>query len=314
MRFVPLSTVEMGITAIVDGHPVGIPKYWLKQEVEMTVDYSLLLVRPPEDDTADTHSGLNTPDYVWYASDLDAPTDADGYNLSSWPEHNGGPSWHSSGAYRPNVRKRRFRTKKGHTTWPKSVYFDNDSVNHMWIDLEETLDQPYTIIIVGIIHSYPSATFGHYILDAGKPSPSLNINKDHRINDHVSYRSALLFQRSSGLIATNTQSDLTYGKHGRCKHNYRPFPRMFFGVFNGDHSRVGAFDKSHRFFGRGKTDGKHPRYLVLGRRNNRISDNLTAHMTVVEIQIHKKAMTKKQLVRQYKSLAGKYKFNQIKVP
>lgn len=314
MRFVPRSTVDMGTTAIIDGHPVGIPQYWIKPGSEMSASSTVIISRPPEDDIADSHSGFHVADYVWYASDLTAPTDSDGYNLSNWPEHNGGPSWISSGAYRPNVRKRRFRTGKGYTTWSKSVYFDNDSVNHMWINLEETLDQPYTIIIVGVIHSYPTATFGHYILDAGKPSPSLNINKDHRINDHLTYRNALLFQRSSGLIATNTESDLTYGKHGRCKHSYRPFPRMFFGVFNGNASRVGAFDKKHRFWGKGKTDGKHPQYLVLGRRNNRISDNLTAHMTVVEIQIHKKAMTKKQLVRQYKSLAGKYKFNKIRVP
>jgi hypothetical protein len=316
-RFVPINTVEMNPTLVIEGRPVGIPEFWIQITPAMTISGSAVpvAVAPTHSSSTGSSAGLRTPDWVWYASDLTAPTDSDGYNLSEWPEHNGGPSWESADGYRPNVRKRRLLRHNGeYVTWDKTVYFEHQAVNHMWIDLGETLDQPFTVIMVGIIHTYPTATYGHYLLDAGKSHSHLTTDRDHNINDHTDYRSVMLFQRSSALLATNTSSDLTYGKHVRSKHNSRHAPRMFFGVFNGDHSRVGAFDVQHRFFGRGKVDGKHPRYLVMGRRTNRLSDNLASHMTIVEVQIHKDSMTKKTLVKHYKQLSGKYHFNQIRIP
>ena len=311
-RFVPIKTVTMGDTAIIDGKPVGSPTYWMQQDSSMTLAEGIDSIAVADPAT----SQANTPTFIWLADDLTAPTDADGYNLSTWPEHNGGPSWYSTGAYRPNVRKRRFRsTKKGqYVTWDKSVYFEHNSVNHMWIDLGSGVgSQPYTVIIVGLIHSYPSATYGHYLLDAGKPTPTLNVKKDHTIKDKLAYRSAMLFQQSSGLMGTHTKSDLTYGKHVRVKHNYRRFPRMFFGVFNGTKSRLGAFDKRFKFFKSGKVDNKTARYLVMGRRTNKVSDNLSAHMTVVEVQYFNRALSKAELKAQYRHIAGKYKFNKIAV-
>jgi hypothetical protein len=99
----------------------------------------------------------------------------------------------------------------------------------------------------------------------------------------------------------------------RVKHNYRRFPRMFFGVFNENHSRIGAFDKRYKFWKGGKTDNKSVRRLVMGRRTNKISDNLSAHMTVVEVHFYNRALSRKQLMKQYKLIAAKYNFNKIRV-
>ncbi len=232
-----------------------------------------------------------------------------------WPEHSGGPKWRSAGAYRPNVRKRRFRQRqgKGYVTWDKSVYFDYDDINHMWIDLGSALPQPYSVIMMGMIHSYPSATYGHYLLDAGKASPQKDVNKDWSIPDgNLSYRSAMLFQQSSALIGTHTLNDLTYGKHVRVKHNYRPVPRMFYGVFDGAHSHVGSFDPKNSYYASGPTNNHAVRYLVMGRRQEHLSDNLSSHMSIVEIRIFDDALTRNQLRKQYRQLAGKYKLNQMR--
>ena len=311
-RFVPIKSIEMEPTVIVNGKPVGNPPYWMQQDFTMTLSQGsgLIEVRDPEPDIDG-----ELPTYVWLASDLEAPTDADGYNLDEWPEHNGGPSWMSEGKYRPNVRRRRWQsTRRGeYIRWDKSVYFEHNQVNHMWLDLGSEIPQPYTVLIVGVIHSYPSATYGHYLLDAGKRQRQLDLRKDHTVKDKLSYRSAMLFQMHSALIGTHKKADLTFGKHVRVKHNYRRFPRMFFGVFNENHSRIGAIDKRYKFWKGGKTDNKSVRRLVMGRRTNKISDNLSAHMTVVEVHFYNRALSRKQLMKQYKLIAAKYNFNKIRV-
>lgn len=327
LRAVPQRVVVMGAqyegagpntTAIINGTPIGLPTHWIRPESDMTVTGSTYdpASVPFGDDSEDPDGSGGGADWRWLASDLALPTDRDGYNLSTWPEHNGGPSWKSSGVYRPNVRKRRFPNKKGkgYVVWDKSVYFDYTKVNHMWINLGDGgSGNPLTIVMLGIIHSYPSARYGHYLMDAGKPSPVRDVNEDWSIGDgNLGYRNAMLFQRTSALIGSHTLSDLTYGKHVRSGHNFRTAPRMFFGSFAGSKSHVGSMDPKNTYFETGPTNNHSPRYLVMGRRQGNISDNLSSHMSMVEIRMFKRNLTKKQLKRQYKQMAARYKISQMR--
>lgn len=302
--------LNMPAAAIRNGYPY-VPKVWSKPSHTTTITMGSSHGRVIPDTDPVSHplpGGITSATYRWTASDLTAPGSSP-YELSSWPEHGGsGPNWTSSGVYRPTVRQHvEFGRKDQFQTYSKSVLFHPSDVNHMWLDMGSSISQPFTFMFAGIILSYPTRTYGHYILDAGKSQPQLNVNRDHRVNDGLSYRSLMLFQRTSAILCSRPRVE--DGVYVRSRHNYIPRARVMFGVFNGSNSYVGFFDHENHVIKKGKIDTKTHRYFVTGRRTNYISDNLASHMLLFEIRYFNSALSKKSLLSNYRQLAGTWKFN-----
>lgn len=309
--------IEMPTPAIVNGKPI-VPLYWSKPASSMTATVGVgHIVVVPDADPASQPGGASVtdnwpaggkPDYWWTVRDLSDPGAGNFTHLSSWPEHFGGPSLTSSGIYRPRLQHRdHFGAGGRKHTYTKSVVFNPDQVDHMWVDLGSNLAQPYTVMMAGIILSYPKRTYGHYLLDAGRATPIKNTDKDWTIDDNLAYRSLMLFQLHSALICTRDDTD--DGVIARVPHNYRLTPRVFMGIFHGNSSRVGYFDTREKKVAKGRTDNHSVRRLVIGRRTNKISDNLASHMVLFEVRIWSAHLTPKQYRAQYKQMAALYKFN-----
>jgi hypothetical protein len=194
-------------------------------------------------------------------------------------------------------------------TYSRSVHFDASSVEHMWIDLG-THTQPFTWVICGMINYYPQRTYGHYLLDAGKPTPQRDVDRDWTLSEGLSYRSLMLYQASSAVMATHIGKDaVASGRHIKAPHDEIARPRVFMGVFNGSSSWIGSYDRYHSYGKSGRIDSHSHRYFVLGRRQNHVSDNLASHMTLFEIRFFNQALTSAQRSAQYKQLASKWSFN-----
>lgn len=308
-RALMTSFIDMPAPAVISGKPY-VPAYWLKNDSAMTLTTgaSHIRVMTPLKPTV---GGPTDTEYTWTVEDLAEPPGNHGhYNLSTWKETDGGPSWKSTAPYRPSVQDLVVYGAEGaYHTYSNSVHFDANSIEHMWIDLG-THSQPFTWVFCGMINYYPYKTYGHYILDAGKATPVRDVDKDWKIDEGLSQRSLMLYQSSSCVLATHTGRDaVANGKHIRGKNDDIARPRVFIGVFNGANSWIGSYDK-YNFYGRsGTIDNKSHRYFVMGRRTNNISDNLASHMTMFEIRFFDRALTKSQRQDQYRQLASKWHFN-----
>ena len=307
------TNITMPTPAIVMGRPV-IPRVWMKNDSTVTLTSGTSHIRaitPPIPVVTHPGGSSSATQYRWTVEDLaDPPGDHGHYNLPVWREHSGGPEWRSSGVYMPRVADVIVYGAEGaYHTYDKSVHFDATNVEHMWIDLG-THHQPFTWVFCGMINYYPQRTFGHYILDAGKPTPTRDTDKDWIIDEGMSYRSLMLYQASSSVLATHTGRDaVASGKHVRAPHNEIARPRVFIGVFNGANSFIGSYDRYNKYGKYGVIDNKVHRHFVMGRRQNRISDNLASHMTMFEIRFFNQALTQYERVGQYQQLAAKWDFN-----
>lgn len=304
---------------IVSGKPLLVD-YVARPDSNMSLNVGPggIVVIPDPDPTIPGNSqpGGVTPAYVWTANDLRDPSSGS-YDLKTWKPHGGtGPQWKSTSEYAPRVvRTLHYGAGRKYHTFTKGVHFDADEVEHMWMDWGSNLSQPFTVLITAIIHYYPQRTFGHYLLDSGTSTPGgLNDGDDHVFSEGLSYRSLMLYQQSSAILATHTGADAARdGKHVRVRHNFAPRPRMFFGIFNGSSSYIGSWDRHDKYMKKGTIDTKTHRYFVMGRRNGRVSDNLGAHMTVFEIRMFTSALSKTVLKEHYKQLAATWKFNKYHV-
>jgi hypothetical protein len=313
------SRVAMGVTlsvpepAIVGGKPI-VPDVWAKPDslMEVKVGVNGIQVIPDPDPVLGNPSpGGVAATYTWTVRDFD--TYSLPFNLKAWKPRGGtGPQWKSSTAFAPEVKAVVHYGSNGrYHTYTRGVHFDADQVQHMWMDWGSNLSQPFTVLVCGILHHYPYRTYGHYVLDAGKPtSSSLADGEDHQINDGLGYRSLMLYQRASAILATHDGYDaVRSGKHVISRNNLVARPKVMFGVFNGANSRIGAYDIKDKFTTKGAIDTKTHRYFVMGRRTDRISDNLGAHMTVFEIRMFTSALSLTQIRAHYGQLAATWKFN-----
>ena len=306
--------ITMSTPAVINGRPYSSPWRGIYTSTGTgTVGSGHIEAIPDPDPVIVTnhppHQGAGAADYTWTVNDLTTPTGS-GYPLSSWPAHGGGPSWYSSGDYRPIVKAHiTYGTGNRYHTNTKALHFDQRFVQHMWIDLGSSIPQPFTIMIAGIINYYPSRTYGHYLLDAGKPTPAKDTSggADYKINDGLSTRTLMLFQLHTGLICTRKRVE--DGVFARVVHDYIPRPRVFYGLFNGSNSHVGHLDQRVKKSAKGRVDNNPMRYLVMGRRQDNVSDNLASHMTVFEVRIWKKALSNKEILADYAQLAATWKFN-----
>jgi hypothetical protein len=185
----------------------------------------------------------------------------------------------------------------------------------MWMDWGSNLSQPFTVVMCAIIHYYPTRRYGHYLLDAGKAqSTGLADGNDHTVNDAQNHRNVMLYQHHNAVLATHQGADaVRNGKHVITRADFAPRPKMFFGIFNGTSSYIGAWDNRNKYLKKGTVDAKTHRQFVMGRRQNNISDNLASHMTMFEIRMFNSAVSIPVLREIYKQLAATWKFNQYHV-
>lgn len=287
-----------------------VPKLWSVSTLGGTYNHSFETI---ESGATQAVSAGSTTRWRWKVSDLADPGTGK-YSLNTWPSSSGGPNWYSSGFYRPQVKGTvKFNLKKNKTRAQRSVVFNQKQVDHMWMEYAAGLPQPFTVVVAGIIHSYPSAKFGHYILDAGKATPVFDADrtgKDFFFNEGASPRNVMLYMKKTARMATNTQPDMKDGLNIRIKHTEKARPRVFYGVFNGANSAFGARDSKSKFHGTGPLDGGTHRYFVMGRRTNRVSDNRAAVMSIWDINIFHRALTKAEIDGVYEELANTYQFKE----
>ena len=302
--------LNMPGAAIRNGVPY-VPAHWIKPPTSLAITNGTSHGRVIPDPDPVTHplpSGYTSHTYRWTVSDLTAPGTTP-YSLTDWAPHGGtGPHWTSNSTYAPSVRQHTiFGTNDQYHTFTQSLLFDPSDVSHMWMDMGSAISQPFTFMFAGIIHSYPTRRYGHYILDAGKATPALDVRRDHRVADGLSYRSLMLFQRSSAILCTRPRVE--DGVYAMSKHNYVPRARVMFGIFNGANSYIGYFDHENQVIKKGRVDAKTHRYFVTGRRTNYVSDNLASHMTLFEIRYFNSALGHASLLANYRQLASVWKFS-----
>ena len=256
--------------------------------------------------------------YTWLASDLGS-TPA----LTTWTEHGGeGPPWKSANGFEPRVQTRiTFGPKGKYQTEDNVVVFDYKNVEHMWIDIGRNLTQDFTWIFCGIILSYPTAKYGHYVLDHGEPSkrvkkPLPSTERTAKIlTGETGYRAAMLYQPRYATMGSHTGEDLVgNGKHIRTYNDYTPVPRMMYSIWNVDgpggttRGKIGT--RGYRFGQNesGRIDPKTYRKFVTGRRFRKISTDLASHMALFEIRFFDHKLTSAELRSQHRNLSSKYKF------
>jgi len=302
--------------AIVSGKPL-VPDYWVRPDsnIALSVGPGGIEMIPDPDpvvNPVNPYPGGVTPAYVWTVKDLTPPRSSS-YHLGLWKPHGGtGPQWKSTTEYAPRVIKTvLYGANDQYHTYSAGVHFDATEVQHMWMDYGSNLAQPFTVVITAIIHYYPTRTYGHYLLDAGKPTPGgLADGLDHTISEGMSYRSLMLYQYKTAVLATHTGKDaVKNGNHVLARSDFAPRPKMFFGIFNGSASYIGAWDLRNRHIKRGTVDNHTHRYFLMGRRQNHVSDNLGAHMTVFEVRFYTQALGTVALNATFNQLAATWKFN-----
>jgi hypothetical protein len=303
--------------AIINGKPYS-PDYWSHLEgiYSATANNSGTItvvedpVIPPFDPGSD-RPGQQA--YVWKASDLSVTN-----KLSKWPAHSGGPAWNSSRGYEPSVKSRvTFGSNGKYHTQSKGVLFDYHDVEHMWLRLPQAKSDDFTWMICGIILSYPTARYGHYVLDHGyntkgfKTLPKTEATAKN-LNES-GYRAAMLYQRHSALMGSHTGSDLAAnGKHVRIENNYLTKPRVMYSIWNNGASNnkgtIGTIGRRYHKSKTGTIDNKTMRDFVIGRRFDKVSQALASHMVIFEIRYFPRALGRTEIRRNANNLASIYKF------
>ena len=296
-------STKVDAPAILAGKPVQ-PQYWLKTDSMAVARQGPTRIRVISDPDPDIEPVPVAFTYRWVASDLALTGDF----MNSWPARSGGPSWNSVFPYRPKLRAHQhYGAGPRRHTYSNMVFFNPDFAEHMWLDLGVTIPQPYSWVFIGIILSNPNARYQHWLLDAGKATPVFAIGTDNAVDDKLSTRSALVVDRKSALISTSTKIERS--PYVRSRHDYAPRPKMFAGVYNGASSYVAAMDNHSRQIAKGKVAPASIRYLLTGRPQSRVSEQVSADMALLEIRLYSRALTKEQLAVIYTQQAATYRFN-----
>lgn len=251
--------------------------------------------------------------YVWRVSDLANPGDNQ-IALSEWPEVNGGPSWESSGDYRPRISKRTNRAvsePKTEKVQAKSVRFGRFPHEHMWLDLGEA----YPTITVMIAMFFDGFNRGHHVLDAGRETPTFSDTdeagkyKGHQFGDDLDYRATMFYNEDRAVVSTTDTPHIFSNKHIAVRNASSHRPRVLYSVFNGNDSKQGWIAGRTHVHKTGSLEPANIRRLVLGRAQNRIGKKNSSHMTVYEVRIYTSALTMKQIKKKSKVMHGRYDFN-----
>lgn len=286
------------------------PKYWSVTPHQTSFNYTMEQIETTSSPAV--VPGVSTI-WKWRVEDLSDPGDGK-YSLNEWRESSGtGPTLYSKSWYRPQVKNAtKFNIKKNKTRKQRCVAFNNSNVDHMWMQIPAGgWSQPFTVIFVGVILQYPTAKFGHYLLDTGGELPVYKLaatqGKDYFVDEGKSPRNGMLVYRRSGRMGCS--DPFISGPSIKIKHNEKPRPRVWFGVFNGSNSAFGFKDTKYKAYTTGTVGnyGAH-QYFVIGRRTNRISDNRASKLQLWEMIMINRALTKEELDGLYQELANKYQF------
>jgi hypothetical protein len=233
------------------------------------------------------------------------------------------PAWQSFFPFKPSVRALDSFLPGGNVVHhPKGVHFNSRFIEHMWLDWGGDRKQPFTFIMAGMIASFPDPNFVHYLLDAGRNPDAVGFPRisdsqtgtDRRIADGLQYRSMISAQPSLLKMTTDTVNVPSRTPAVRFDSNIRP--KMFFGVFNGGSSYVGAYDVGGKRISKQSVvangSGQHHRFFVMGRQQGWISQNHSSHIMMFEIRYWRRALTSADLDEQYAQLSSTYKFSEYR--
>lgn len=353
-RVMPAVAVTMPTPAIIEGRPM-LPAYWGRLASSMRATQGpthIHAIADPDPKWDPAHDGWYNPpppsgagDARWTANSLPDPAAFRGgmYWLGEpsaadntigitaaaqqWNPDGSTPSappWRSIYPFKPSVWNHVHYGEGGRIlTISRGVRFNLQFVEHMWLDFGADHHQPFTWAMVGIVMDFPYPSYTHTLLDMGRDPravgfPSISDTQaevnDYVINDGGSYRNLLAVNRSQMLMATDNAPGA--GHVLRTPFNPAPKPRMFFGVYNGDHSLVGNYSRDA---GKLRTAGKlantgaqHHRFYVMGRQKGRISQDAASHLVVFEIRYWSRALTAAELDEQYGQLSSTWKFGEYR--
>ena len=265
-------------------------------------------------DEGDT--GIPYTRHRWKISDLSGKTtggkdrDDDEYWVEEWEEVGGGLKWKSRYPYRPRYFPRReFLRDNSTRVYTKALHFEPNYVEHMYINLGKKYES-MTVMIACVFDSYWSNP--QQVLDAGRKTPvfgDIGSGGSHNIDDRVDYRAAMEYYKKRSRTGAANKQNVRRGKKITARHHSAKRPKVLFTVFNGDDSLHGSIDHKYKQIRRGKLNDKQFRHLVLGRKRNTVKPQAAADMTIFEIRIWEGPLTKKQLKRQARRLASRYKFS-----
>lgn len=235
----------------------------------------------------------------------------------------GGPAWQSVFPFKPSVRSYNSYLPGGARVYhPKGVNFNPHYIEHMWLDFGSDQGQPFTWVVAGMITSFPDRHYVHHILDAGMSASAIgagsysvsDCNRSNDVNDNLPYRNLLGYGGDGEWISTRSVS-AGYGGRLRARADIALRPRMFFAVFNGSHSAVGAKGPGTDRVARGTVDSDvtwHKHY-VLGRSQNLLSQYAASHMLLFELRYWRgHALSTDELEAQYKQLSATYSFGKYR--
>lgn len=227
------------------------------------------------------------------------------------------PNFNSAYPFKPEVRPYTHLAKDGTTVaFPKAACFLHHDVAHMWADTASLLDPPFTILMVGIVRSFPNIGYTHYLFDSGQ-NPTTGgqtftadtLTAPVVLDEIDTYRTALT-ARISTAEAFSDPSALD--KHISVPYTDDARPRMFFGVFDTTSSLFGHYSPSGLFVRSGNLPSHGAqRYLVMGRANGIVDPDQASSMIVFEVRIWGSALSLDELAEQYGQLSSTWRFGEF---
>jgi hypothetical protein len=262
--------------------------------------------------------------YYWLgdpsSSDGTARIGAGAHQWGPHPSTPHAPAWRSFFPFKPSVRAYDSYLPGGAVVHhPEGVHFNPHFIEHMWLTYPGDHRQPFTWAIAAMIVHYPSASYRHFLLDAGRDPEAVGFprisaaecNNPHRIDENLPYRTTLSVAAGVARMATTAPAAQTV----QLRVDAAIRPKMFFGVFNGSKSYLGVFDPGNQRIRKasvanGPAFGH--RFYTLGRSANAIDQDYASHLLVFEIRHWAGALSTDELGEQYKQLAGQYQFGRYR--
>lgn len=351
-RAVATRVVTMPPAAMVDGKLV-VPKYWAKVGTDATLiegPKDIHAIKDPDPIWNPATSGWFTPppasgvgDARWTVLDLPDPASFDGgwYWLGDPSSADGtasiqagchqwapnaatphAPIWRSFFPFKPSVRAVDSFLPGGNIVHhPKGVHFNAHYIEHMWMNFPASFHQPLTVLMVAMVPSFPRPGYTHALLDAGRNPDTVgfprlsatDVNTPRQINDSLAYRSALLVNETS--VRITAREALSTANTVRCPVTHVVRPKMYFGIFNGSASAVGAYDTGGKRIQRGHVDNgsaQQHRFWVMGRTHNWIDQDKASHVIVMEVRLWHRVLSDTELAEQYAQLSSTYQFDRYR--